>query len=333
MKENRNCYILRGPSGSGKSTHAKTLENESTKICSADYFWLDSNGFYNFDSNKLSEAHKSCFEDFKKFVNAGFNVVIDNTNIKYSDFTKYIDYLILNNNQNNFIYSVELIEICYNDLETAIKYRKNNSDGKNVPESKIKAMFKNFKKDVKGMILRDYKGKISLGSLDELSTELPWQRYENEKYLSSKIPAIICDLDGTLSIFEYTNGIQLRDCYDASTCDSDIICEPVAKVLQAMYYSGTKLIFVSGREEIYRKPTEDFLKRFCELYGVKYQNLFMRKEKDCRKDFIIKEEIFENEIKDQFSIIAVFDDRKSVVSMWRTKGIYVFDCNYRGMDF
>ena len=58
-------------------------------------------------------------------------------------------------------------------------------------------MHKAFKNDVRVLILNDYKGKIGLSDLDLLENNLPWKESE-EKY-----PAIICDLDGTLSIFEY----------------------------------------------------------------------------------------------------------------------------------
>lgn len=334
MKFLRTCYILRGTSGSGKSTYAKELQktNSNLKVVSADNFWIDSKGFYNFDVKKLSESHKYCFDEFKKAVQNGFDVAVDNTNLKYSDFTKYIDYLILNNNQNDYIYSVNLVEISYNDLETVLKIRQNNSNGKNLPESKIRDHFKLFKKDVKGMILRDYKGKISLNSLDEISIDLPWKSWEDQKELSKR-PAIICDLDGTLSIFEYTNGIQLRDCYDASTSNSDIISVPVASALKGFFYTGYEIIFVSGREDIYRKSTEEFLKRVCEEYEIEYNYLHMRKAKDYRKDFIIKQEIYEKKIKENFNVLAVFDDREQVIKMWKELGLFVFNCNYRGVEF
>lgn len=332
MKELRTCYILRGYSGSGKSTFAEQLkkDNENTQIVSADYFWIDSKGNYNFDVTKLGLAHKSCFENFKELVSKGSNVIIDNTNLKYTDFTKYIDYLLVNNNQNNFVYSVKFIEVSHNCLEEAIKYRTNRVDGKNIPESKLKDMYKLFKKDVRGNLLRDYKGKISLNNLDELSNDLPWKAFEEN---SCKTPAIICDLDGTISIFEYLNGVALRDCYNASTSNSDIINVAVAEALRGFFTLGYEILFVSGREDVYREPTEEFLERVKETYKINYSKLFMRKAKDYRKDFIIKEEIYENFIKNEYNVLAVFDDRPQVIEMWRKKGLFVFDCNYRGINF
>lgn len=41
----------------------------------------------------------------------------------------------------------------------------------------------------------------------------------------------------------------------------------------------------------------------------------MRKTGDSRKDFLIKKEIYENELKDKYNILAIFDDRQQVVDM------------------
>ena len=59
----------------------------------------------------------------------------------------------------------------------------------------------------------------------------------------------------------------------------------------------------------------------------------MRSSGDFRKDTIIKEELYNKHILNKYNILCVFDDRKSVVEMWKKLGLYVFDCNYRGVDF
>jgi predicted kinase len=50
-------YIIRGLSGSGKTTLANKL---SPVVFSADDFFTDVDGSYNFDSSELSEAHAMC---------------------------------------------------------------------------------------------------------------------------------------------------------------------------------------------------------------------------------------------------------------------------------
>ena len=328
MKHRSNCYILRGYPASGKSFLADAIAKEQNAvIVSADHFWIDSFGKYNFDASRLKLAHQDCFEKFKIAVLAGRNVIVDNTNLKYDDVKKYLDFLLHNNNLNDTIYTIHFKECSFNDLDKAISLRSNQENGKNIPADKMRMMYRIFKNDIRHNILTDFQGKISLGDLDELVNNLPW------KNDPTKESAIICDLDGTLSIFEYTNGFKTRNPYDGDKCGNDFINFPVAEALKAFYYIGYKIIFVSGREDKFRTQTEEFLERVVETHYFEYASLLMRKSGDFRKDTITKEEIFKTQIENSYNVIAVFDDRKSVVEMWRKLGLFVFDCNYRGTDF
>lgn len=92
MKNSKKAIILRGTSGCGKSTVAK-LFGENASVCTADDFFYDENGNYNFNPAHLSKAHEQCFE---KFVDALSNpnvdtVVVANTNTQQKEFQKYID--------------------------------------------------------------------------------------------------------------------------------------------------------------------------------------------------------------------------------------------------
>jgi len=66
IKDGYNLYVMRGLPGSGKSTLAKSMVksyNDAGKkgvICSADDFFIDNRGKYNFDMTRLSEAHEHC---------------------------------------------------------------------------------------------------------------------------------------------------------------------------------------------------------------------------------------------------------------------------------
>jgi predicted kinase len=119
--------------------------------------------------------------------------------------------------------------------------------------------------------------------------------------------AILCDLDGTLALM---NG---RNPFDASKCDEDLLNEPVANVLKNYNQLGYKILLVSGREEQYKEPTL----RFLEKHGIAFDDLMMRKTKDSRKDSIIKTEIYNEFIKEQYFVEFVLDDRNQVVDMWR----------------
>ena len=136
--------------------------------------------------------------------------------------------------------------------------------------------------------------------------------------------AIICDLDGTLALKH-----KDRDWYDSSTCDLDNINEPVQLVLNMAqeYNLGSiefDIIFVSGRQEKDREPTQKFL----EKYGFDGCPLFMRITGDSRNDTIIKKELYEENVKGNYEILFVLDDRNSekypVVGMWRELGLTCF---------
>lgn len=157
--------------------------------------------------------------------------------------------------------------------------------------------------------------------------------------------AIICDLDGTLAIIEVydpekpcSKPARLRNPYDASNChETDLINIPLAKILDSVDINATyeiKIIFVSGREDKYRESTLKFLNEKVSEYFeyVHLCPLFMRKTGDQRPDEIIKKEIYDENIKDKYDVLCVFDDRPKVIRMWRSLGLYVFDCG-RGIEF
>jgi hypothetical protein len=129
-----------------------------------------------------------------------------------------------------------------------------------------------------------------------------------------KQKAIICDLDGTLALLN-------RDPYDASQCELDTLNVPVAKILRL--YDGS-VILVSGREDKYKPQTVKWL----DTHEVSYDQLYMRKSGDFRKDFIVKKEIYDQYIKDNYDVEWVFDDRDQVVKLWREMGLTCFQVAY-----
>ena len=131
--------------------------------------------------------------------------------------------------------------------------------------------------------------------------------------------AVICDLDGTLSLL---NG---RDPYNAATCDNDLLNEPVAAALKMAKQRGYQVILLSGREDKFREPTV----RFLDKHQIGYDLLLMRTSNDFRKDNIIKRELFEGEIQGKYFVEFLLDDRNQVVDMWR-KDLHLpcFQVNY-----
>lgn len=130
--------------------------------------------------------------------------------------------------------------------------------------------------------------------------------------------AVICDLDGTLSLFEKEDKTSkyYRNPYDASTCDKDCLNKAVAYVLERV----DNVILLSGREEKYRRQTETFLDK----HHIAREALYMRSTGDFRKDSIVKEELYRNHVQDNYHILFVIDDRDQVVKMWREIGLTCF---------
>lgn len=130
-----------------------------------------------------------------------------------------------------------------------------------------------------------------------------------------KPSAIICDLDGTLAI------IGDRNPYDASQCDRlDTLNEPVSKLVKKFQRDGHHLIFMSGREEKDREPTE----RFLIQHGFWGASLHMRTTGDKRPDTQVKRELFETYVEPHYNIEFCIDDRDSVVDLWRSMGLTCF---------
>lgn len=131
--------------------------------------------------------------------------------------------------------------------------------------------------------------------------------------------AIICDLDGTLA--EITN----RSHYDGHKCYDDTVREAVALTLAGVSAHVQHFLFVSGRPEMARQETMRWLRDKTPWavsgWGIR---LYMRQDGDFRKDAVVKREIFDKHIRNQFNVKLVLDDRNSVVDMWRSLGLECF---------
>ena len=141
------------------------------------------------------------------------------------------------------------------------------------------------------------------------------------------LSTLLFDLDGTLAI------MRDRSPYDASTCENDMVNLPVLECIRAMWLKGCKIIFVSGRDSKYRDPTVRFIERHCRYIvdgqcecseAIPYE-LFMRPTGDCRKDSVVKLEIFDKYLRGKYNVLFCLDDRNQVVKeAWRAIGLTCF---------
>ena len=127
---------------------------------------------------------------------------------------------------------------------------------------------------------------------------------------------IVCDIDGTVAKM---NG---RSPYDYSQVHTDLPRHTVIDaVLGLAERTGALIVFVSGRKMDCRDITVKWLEKNV-LAATEFE-LFTRQFNDNRPDTIVKQEIYDTFLKDK-NIIAVFDDRPSVVDMWNDLGLTVF---------
>ncbi len=124
---------------------------------------------------------------------------------------------------------------------------------------------------------------------------------------------ILVDIDGTLAL----RGDRAPHDHDASM--EDAVNWPVVKVCDALHAAGHPVLLISGRDEQYRPVTEYWLAthNICPYRT----GLVMRSRGDNRPDQIVKRELYEQHIQPHYSVVAVLDDRKKVVQMWRDLGL------------
>ena len=100
-------------------------------------------------------------------------------------------------------------------------------------------------------------------------------------------------------------------------------------LLSGVISRGVEIIAVSGRSDKYKKQTL----KFFESNGFEPNELFMRRDGDKRSDVEVKREIYEDNIKDKYNILFVFDDRLQMVRYWVSQGLYVFNCNQHLVEY
>lgn len=85
-----NIHVLCGAPGSGKTTWAKSVDN--AYVVSADDYFVDNNGVFNFRPELIYEAHQWCLNQFLTAVRDETltDIIVDNTNISLIDMAPYV---------------------------------------------------------------------------------------------------------------------------------------------------------------------------------------------------------------------------------------------------
>lgn len=142
-------------------------------------------------------------------------------------------------------------------------------------------------------------------------------------------PLYIFDLDGTLAL----NGhrAHLLDKTDAgwrafyAACDRDEPNEPVLRMMDELAYRSEIWVW-SGRSDEVKEKTIEWLRKYsCYPLSFNVPAFRMRNAKDHQPDVSLKRKwLHELSKYDRSRIVGVFDDRSSVVEMWREEGLTCF---------
>ena len=142
---------------------------------------------------------------------------------------------------------------------------------------------------------------------------------EPSKYDPDLTNAIIVDLDGTYA--DSSHRKPFGSAYGDILKDS--VIKHVATTVDLYHNNGAQIIFVTGRGESYPEigATKDWLWDHSGV-GDNYI-LYTRQPGDNRPDQLVKREIYEQNIRGNFNVILVLDDRPKVVRMWHELGLPV----------
>ena len=297
----RNIYITYGPPLSGKTTFTSLIAkyDNDIKIVSRDIIRDNLK-----DHSNLPEIEKIITKIEDSYVLnliKHHDLILDNTYSKVSYIKDLIKIIVKSK-----VKDVKLHLIYFTDIPLDILLIRLNDRERKVPIDVIKKIHNRCKQNLKEVkkIIFDFNNNLGVSN----NTEDVISKIQNNELQK----AIIVDIDGTLS---HSNGI--RTPFEYYKVINDDIDEIIRHVVRLYYSIGYQIIIVSGREDQCYDMTRDWLNK----HNVPYNFMYMRKSGDFRKDSIVKKEIYEKYIKNNFNILFCLDDRNQVVNMWREIGV------------
>lgn len=282
MKQKPTLLVLKGISGSGKSTYAKQLEEQGWVRVERDEIRRDTELFPNgfVWPKDESKAVQERDRQIRQALKDDLHVVCSDTNLD----PKVIRQLQNIARQFGASFKVDDSFLAV-PIETLIKRDKEREYS--VGETVIRKQFHNYVNKMPTFLQYD--------------PNLPW--------------CVCSDLDGTL-----TEGPKDRSPFEWHKVGNDDINLGVAKILDGVrVIDDTKIFLFSGRSDVCRSETEEWLER----HDIEYDALFMRPDGRVDehgnqvKDTVIKSELIEEHIKGQYNVLFWMDDRPQVATMLR----------------
>ena len=141
---------------------------------------------------------------------------------------------------------------------------------------------------------------------------------------------IIFDIDGTLLNIQHRVHHLHKTPPDWKNFNDSMDGDrPIPEMVELLQMLGNdnrnRLIFCSGRGEQNRPITEKQIRRLLSAISDEENsnrvNLYLRGHADFRDDSVVKSDLYDQMLTDGFTPRMVFEDRASVVRMWRARGL------------
>lgn len=286
--------ICRGCPGSGKSTWALDYAQNhvNTVILNNDTIRLNLGYKNNWSPEKEKNVKKTFYERLKFNLDAGMDVIADNTYLNPKTLGHLQNYL-----KSNYLNVTQEIKD-FTDVH------------------------------VNECIARDKKRTDPVGYqvIWDMYVKHLMPRPGSNVDPNIGAQCIICDLDGTLA------EIGDRNPYDASTCEQDGVNPVVDDILyyagvSVFYFSGRSNKY---REQTiaFLNKTKDNSRR-GPWYMYLNDQLIMRSECDPQtSDWIIKKQMYDDHIAGKYNVFFAIDDRPQVIRLWKSLGIRVLNVGH-----
>lgn len=279
--KNLKILLLKGLPASGKTTYAKELVEKS-----------------NGEWKRINKDDLRSMIDFSKWSSEREKLILKLQNMMVEEMLLSGFNIVIDDTNFSDKHKKRILEIVKDINEI---YKNFN----------IEVEEKFFDVDVRECIKRDLLRPVSVG---EKVIRKMYNQYLRKtptvEFVEGAPWAIICDIDGTLA---HMNG---RGPYDYNKIHTDSVDEKIKGIIDR-FKKDTKIIIVSARDDDCRDVTEKWL-RENEVY---YDEINFRPAGEKKEDSLVKEDIFNEHIKDKYNVFFVLDDRTRVVDFWRSIGL------------
>lgn len=286
--------ITRGLPASGKTTFARELQPAVVRVNRDDLRRM-LHGTRLFTQKAESQVTIAQQAQVEALLRAGIDVIVDDTNLRSRTVRRWAEMAA------RFGATFEVHDFTDVPLEECLRRDALRPEQDRVGEDVIRRLHERY-----------LAGRELPLPVPAVATGEPGGVHEPTSKLTQ---IVLVDIDGTVALR------ASRSPYDMSRVSEDRPNRAVIAAVRAMHSAGYQIIYCSGRDATARPATEAWLDQHV---GVPYLALHMRAVGDYRKDTVVKQEIFEREIRGKYDVIGVFDDRTQVVRMWRDLGLTVF---------